>query len=116
MDTEGNIFFGSEDANDELGIAINPNLTGKSCFPRENLDLILCVNSANVQTGLKSTDGHGNLLEDSVWSEIKDESGLDEIELEMVDPGWKAEGYTIVNEAEKTEGKVPCLLYTSRCV
>ena len=25
----------------------------------------------------------------------------------MVDPGWKAEGYTIVNEAEKTEGKVP---------
>ncbi len=107
MDTEGNIFFGSEDANDELGIAINPNLTGKSCFPRENLDLILCVNSANVQTGLKSTDGHGNLLEDSVWSEIKDESGLDEIELEMVDPGWKAEGYTIVNEMMDTEGKVP---------
>ena len=107
MDTEGNIFFGSEDANDELGIAINPNLTGKSCFPRENLDLILCVNGTDIEDGIKSTDGHGNLQEDSVWDEITDESGLSDIKLEMVDPGWKAEGYTIVNEMEKTEGKVP---------
>ncbi|WP_349167940.1 DUF4214 domain-containing protein, partial [Hominifimenecus microfluidus] len=106
-DTAGNIFFGSEDANDELGIAINPNLTGKSCFPRENLDLILCVNTTEPKNGIASTDGMGNLLKDTVWTKITDESGLSEIKLEMVDPGWKAEGYTIVNEAEKTEGKVP---------
>ena len=41
------------------------------------------------------------------WDEITDESGLSDIKLEMVDPGWKAEGYTIVNEMMDTEGKVP---------
>ena len=49
MDTEGNIFFGSQDANDELGIAINANLTGKGCFPRKNLDLILNVNTTGAK-------------------------------------------------------------------
>ena len=107
MDTEGNIFFGSQDANDELGIAINANLTGKGCFPRKNLDLILNVNTTGAKNGIPSTDGMGNLIEGSVWSDIKDESGLSDIKLEMVNVGWDAEGYTIVNELMGTEGKVP---------
>ena len=56
---------------------------------RENMDLVLCVNSDDITTGIRSTDGAGTMLADTVWEPTILADDLDKVELEMVDVGWK---------------------------
>ncbi|MDD6212047.1 MAG: hypothetical protein PUB22_02690, partial [Clostridiales bacterium] len=100
-DLEGNIYCGTEQTTDALGKTIYPNTAKKTCQGRE-LDLILCINETDITEGIMSTDGAGHKLADTVWQDtIK--IGLEEVQTVMVDVGWEAKGYTLVNN----EGKVP---------
>ncbi|MDD6213036.1 MAG: hypothetical protein PUB22_07865, partial [Clostridiales bacterium] len=101
FDEEGNIFSGSEDSTDVLGNVIHANKTRKGYQPRQNLDLILTINS-DITEGMAMTDGRGNMLDDTVWNPTVNEA-YDEIELISVNPGWEAEGYDLVTE----NGDVP---------
>ena len=101
IDTAGNIFAGSEDTTDALGMTIHANKTRKGYQARKNLDLILCVGT-EIPDGLAMTDGIGNLLRNTAWNTVVNE-GYDRIESMMIDVSWKAEGYTMMSD----EGYVP---------
>ena len=51
---------------DRLGNTIEANTINKGLQRRENMDLILCVNGADLRDGIASTDGSGKLLENTV--------------------------------------------------
>ena len=110
VDSEGVIHCdapeGGEEAGawqDALGTTIEPNTINKGLQWRENMDLILCVNGASLAEGIPSTDGAGQMLEDTVWEETILGGGLDQVVLEMVDVGEPAPGYTMLSD----EGLVP---------
>ena len=110
VDSEGVIHCdapeGGEEAGawqDALGTTIEPNTINKGLQWRENMDLILCVNGASLAEGIPSTDGAGQMLEDTVWEETILGGGLDQVVLEMVDVGEAAPGYTMLSD----EGLVP---------
>ena len=88
---------------DALGTTIEPNTINKGLQWRENMDLILCVNGASLAEGIPSTDGAGQMLEDTVWEETILGGGLDEVVLEMVDVGEAAPSYTMLGD----QGEVP---------
>lgn len=67
------------------------------------MDLVLCVNSDDITTGIRSTDGAGTMLADTVWEPTILADDLDKVELEMVDVGWKAADYTMLGD----QGEVP---------
>ena len=102
MDSEGNLYCGAGGSADQLGNIIYPNAAGKTCQGR-NLDLILCLNGAAIQDGIFSTDTKGHFLADTVWSEPVIESGLEKVDLQLVDIGWAAPDYDQVSP----EGKIP---------
>ena len=110
VDSEGVIHCdapeGGEEAGawqDALGTTIEPNTINKGLQWRENMDLILCVNGASLAEGIPSTDGAGQMLEDTVWEETILGGGLDEVVLEMVDVGEAAPSYTMLGD----QGEVP---------
>ena len=110
VDSEGVIHCdapeGGEEAGawqDALGTTIEPNTINKGLQWRENMDLILCVNGASLAEGIPSTDGAGQMLEDTVWEETILGGGLDEVVLEMVDIGEAAPSYTMLGD----QGEVP---------
>lgn len=103
MDSEGNIHYGDTQTTDALGITIYPNTIKKGLQWRENMDLVLCVNSDDITTGIRSTDGAGTMLADTVWEPTILADDLDKVELEMVDVGWKAADYTMLGD----QGEVP---------
>ena len=110
VDSEGIIHCdapeGGEEAGawqDALGTTIEPNTINKGLQWRENMDLILCVNGASLAEGIPSTDGAGQMLEDTVWEETILGGGLDEVVLEMVDVGEAAPSYTMLGD----QGEVP---------
>lgn len=103
VDSEGNVHYGDEETTDALGITILPNTIGHGLQRRENMDLILCVNTDDITKGIRSTDGAGTMLVDTIWQEAILSDDLDKVELEMVDVGWQAEGYTMLGD----QGKVP---------
>ena len=110
VDSEGVIHCdapeGGEEAGawqDALGTTIEPNTINKGLQWRENMDLILCVNGASLAEGIPSTDGAGQMLENTVWEETILGGGLDEVVLEMVDVGEAAPSYTMLGD----QGEVP---------
>ena len=103
VDSEGNIHYGDTQTTDALGITIYPNTIKKGLQWRENMDLVLCVNSDDITTGIRSTDGAGTMLADTVWEPTILADDLDKVELEMVDVGWKAADYTMLGD----QGEVP---------
>lgn len=88
---------------DRLGNTIEANTINKGLQRRENMDLILCVNGADLRDGIASTDGSGKLLENTVWKETLLGGGLDEVKMELVNIGQPAPGYTMQSD----EGKIP---------
>ena len=88
---------------DALGTTIEPNTINKGLQWRENMDLILCVDGASLADGIASTDGAGQMLEDTVWQETILGGGLDEVVLEMVDVGEPAPNSTMLGD----QGEVP---------
>ena len=105
IDTEGKLHYGAEEITDLFGITIYPNNVKKGLQRRENLDLILCVGGCSIKNGIASTNGLGEMLEDTVWKETVLEDDLDKVELQMVD--LEAEGYELINKAQNTEGCIP---------
>lgn len=103
VDSEGNVHYGDTQTTDALGITIYPNTIKKGLQWRENMDLVLCVNSDDITTGIRSTDGAGTMLADTVWEPTILADDLDKVELEMVDVGWKAADYTMLGD----QGEVP---------
>ncbi len=102
MDSEGNLYCGKEESEDCLGNKIYPNAANKTCQGR-NLDLILCLNGADIKDGIFSTDTKGNFLEDTVWSETIVASGFEKAEFVTVNVGWECPDYDQVTE----NGEVP---------
>ena len=110
VDSEGVIHCDAPESGEEagawqdaLGTTIEPNTINKGLQWRENMDLILCVNGASLAEGIPSTDGAGQMLEDTVWEETILGGGLDEVVLEMVDVGEAAPSYTMLGD----QGEVP---------
>lgn len=103
VDSDGNIHYGKTESTDALGITIYPNTISKGLQWRENMDLVLCVNDDDITKGIRSTNGAGKLLEDTVWKETILGDDLDKVELELVNVGWNAKNYTMLSD----EGKVP---------
>ena len=110
VDSEGNVHYGDTQTTDALGITIYPNTIKKGLQWRENMDLVLCVNSDDITTGIRSTDGAGTMLADTVWEPTILADDLDKVELEMVDVGWKAADYTMLGD----QGEVPRPCYLPR--
>ena len=88
---------------DSLGNTIEPNTINKGLQWRENMDLILCVNGAELEQGIPSTNGAGKLLDNTVWKQTVLGGGLDRVKLELVGLEQAAPNYTMLSE----EGKVP---------
>ncbi|MDO4493778.1 MAG: hypothetical protein Q4C53_07845 [Clostridia bacterium] len=103
VDSENVVHYGAEATVDALGNKIAPNTIKKGLQWRKNMDLVLCVNSEDIAGGIRSTDGSGNMLADTVWKDANLTGDLDKVTLEMVDVGWEAANYTMLGE----EGKVP---------
>jgi hypothetical protein len=101
IDKEGVLHFGSEEYTDAMGITFAPNTLKKGLQRRANLDLVLCLGDEAVADGIASTDGLGNLLEDSLWEPATLPEGLANCTLEFVD--LDAPYYTLLSD----EGLVP---------
>ena len=105
IDNAGKLHYGktgTEPLTDQLGVTFELNTINKGLQWRKNLDLILCVNGADIADGIRSTDGLGKWIRNSKWIE-PDLGVLDEVELEMVDIGRKAPNYTLLG----SKGQVP---------
>ena len=81
--------------------AENAALSKKGLQRRAKLDLVLCLGDEAVADGIASTDGLGNLLEDSLWQPATLPEGLANCTLEFVD--LDAPYYTLLSD----EGLVP---------
>ncbi len=105
VDSEGVIHFGEEASTDALGTQFQPN-TIKKGLQWRGLDLIFCSNGKAIEDGIRSSDGAGNPLTDSVWAETILGGGLDEVEKVMVDIGEPAPGYTMQGD----NGEIPTFI------
>ena len=103
IDSEGGIHFGTEQTKDALGMTIQPNTIKKGLQWRQNMDLILCVDGQDITQGIASTNGAGKLLKNTAWKPTILADDLDKVQLEMVNVGWEAEGYTMLG----SKGEVP---------
>ena len=104
MDSEGNIYYGSEDSTDNMGNKLYANENSKTCQPKA-LELVLTIDN-ELADGIFSTDMKGNKLANTVWEEEELTGGLEKVETRLVDIGSFAEGYTQVSD----EGLVPVQL------
>ena len=103
IDKEGNLHYGEEAYTDALGIEFQANTLKKGLQWRENMDLILCIGDQAITEGYASTNGLGQLLDDSLWAETILADDLDKVQLEMVNIGQEAPDYTLLSD----EGLVP---------
>ena len=104
IDFDGDLYYGKGDpVTDQLGITFKPNTISKGLQWRKNLDLILCVEGAEVQDGIASTNGLGEWLDETLWKPTVLEGDLDKVQLHMVDIGREASGYTLLGG----DGDVP---------
>lgn len=102
IDKKGGIHYGTEASTDALGITIQPNTLKKGLQWRKNMDLILTTNGEALSDGVAMTDGAGKMLDNTVWAETIC-SGLEDVELRMVDIGWQCNKYSLLGR----KGEVP---------